>query len=144
MLFEFNIPRVKPSILRRDLFCDGEPICYLLSIYTEEVQRYQIQYGHPTRFAQYQQNKWMQIHPEADEYDAELERTNSCMTSENQSLQYDNKQLNALIKEYEQTLETLMSCVYCLHTPLFLINPDRQLSKSCCMFQPPTNRAHLF
>ena len=34
---------------------------------------------------------------------------NVAITAENQSLQYDNKQLNALIKEYEQTLETLMS-----------------------------------
>lgn len=67
----------------------------------------------------------MRIHPRADEYEAELERTNSCMTAENQSLQYDNKQLNALIKEYEQTLETLMSCVYCLHTTQFLTGPDR-------------------
>ncbi len=34
---------------------------------------------------------------------------NTMMSSENQSLQYDNKQLNTLIKEYEQTLETVMS-----------------------------------
>ena len=34
---------------------------------------------------------------------------NAVMAGENQSLQHDNKQLNALIKEYEQTLETLMS-----------------------------------
>ncbi|KAH9480510.1 hypothetical protein JR316_0007110 [Psilocybe cubensis] len=44
-----------------------------------------------------------------EEYDAELESMNNAMTSENQSLQHDNKQLNTLIKEYEQTLETLMS-----------------------------------
>jgi len=44
-----------------------------------------------------------------EEYDAELERINASMVAENQSLQYDNKQLGALIKEYEQTLETLMS-----------------------------------
>jgi len=31
------------------------------------------------------------------------------ITAENQALQYDNKQLNLLIKEYEQTLETLMT-----------------------------------
>jgi prefoldin subunit 5 len=42
-------------------------------------------------------------------YDSELERMNNGMSAENQSLQYDNKQLNALIKEYEQTLETLMT-----------------------------------
>jgi len=34
---------------------------------------------------------------------------NAAMTLENLGLQHDNKQLNALIKEYEQTLETLMS-----------------------------------
>ncbi|KAJ7134471.1 hypothetical protein C8R44DRAFT_425496 [Mycena epipterygia] len=44
-----------------------------------------------------------------DLYDAELERMNSAMTMENIALQHDNKQLNALIREYEQTLETLMN-----------------------------------
>ena len=34
---------------------------------------------------------------------------NTTITQDNRSLQHDNKQLNALIKEYEQTLETLMS-----------------------------------
>jgi len=34
---------------------------------------------------------------------------NSTMSAENQGLQHDNRQLNALIKEYEQTLETLMT-----------------------------------
>lgn len=43
-----------------------------------------------------------------EEYDAELERMNAVMSAENQSLQYDNKQLNALIKDYETTLETVM------------------------------------
>jgi len=43
-----------------------------------------------------------------EEYDAELERMNSAMMAENQALQYDNKQLNALIREYETTLETIM------------------------------------
>ncbi|KAJ7696047.1 hypothetical protein B0H17DRAFT_1178107 [Mycena rosella] len=44
-----------------------------------------------------------------DLYHAELERMNSAMTLENIGLQHDNKQLNALIREYEQTLETLMN-----------------------------------
>ncbi|KAI0795359.1 hypothetical protein BC629DRAFT_1286659 [Irpex lacteus] len=43
------------------------------------------------------------------EYNAELERMNAQMTAENYALQNDNKQLNALIKEYEQTLENVMS-----------------------------------
>jgi len=34
---------------------------------------------------------------------------NNAMSAENQGLQHDNKQLNSLIKEYEQTLDTLMS-----------------------------------
>jgi len=44
-----------------------------------------------------------------EEYEAEVENMNTVMTAENQNLQHDNKQLNALIKEYEQTLETLMT-----------------------------------
>ncbi|THV05213.1 hypothetical protein K435DRAFT_713147 [Dendrothele bispora CBS 962.96] len=43
-----------------------------------------------------------------EEYEAELERMNNAMAAENQGLQHDNKQLNSLIKEYEQTLDTLM------------------------------------
>ncbi|KAJ7644029.1 hypothetical protein FB45DRAFT_896717 [Roridomyces roridus] len=42
-------------------------------------------------------------------YDAELERMNGTMIMENIALQHDNKQLNTLIREYEQTLETLMN-----------------------------------
>ncbi|EEB91349.1 hypothetical protein MPER_10300, partial [Moniliophthora perniciosa FA553] len=42
-------------------------------------------------------------------YEAELERMNAAMLQENQALQHDNKQLNTLIKEYEQTLDTLMT-----------------------------------
>ncbi|KAJ3551535.1 hypothetical protein NM688_g4644 [Phlebia brevispora] len=44
-----------------------------------------------------------------DDYNAELERMNIQMSAENVALQNDNKQLNALIKEYEQTLENLMT-----------------------------------
>ncbi|KAG6808996.1 hypothetical protein H0H92_002063 [Tricholoma furcatifolium] len=44
-----------------------------------------------------------------EEYDAELERMNTSMIAENQALQRDNKQLNVLIKEFEQGLETLMT-----------------------------------
>lgn len=42
-------------------------------------------------------------------YDAELEHMNDALSSENQALLHDNKHIGALIKEYEQTLETLMS-----------------------------------
>lgn len=46
---------------------------------------------------------------DSEEYDVELEHMNTSMISENQGLQHDNKQLNTIIKEYEQTLENLMS-----------------------------------
>lgn len=44
-----------------------------------------------------------------DVYEAELDKMNIAMTADNHALHRDNKQLNALIKEYEQTLETVMS-----------------------------------
>jgi len=44
-----------------------------------------------------------------EDYDSELDRMTNAIATENQALQYDNKQLNLLIKEYEQTLETLMT-----------------------------------
>ncbi|KAH7922030.1 hypothetical protein BV22DRAFT_1049187 [Leucogyrophana mollusca] len=44
-----------------------------------------------------------------DAYNAELERMNASLSAENQTLQRDNKQLISLIKEYEQTLENVMS-----------------------------------
>ncbi|KAJ2935187.1 hypothetical protein H1R20_g1956, partial [Candolleomyces eurysporus] len=44
-----------------------------------------------------------------EDYDAALEQMNSNIAAENLGLLNDNKQLSSLIKEYEQTLETLMS-----------------------------------
>jgi uncharacterized protein YlxW (UPF0749 family) len=51
----------------------------------------------------------IQVYHNTEEYEAELEQMNMSIVAENQVLQHDNKQLNALIKEYEQTLETLMT-----------------------------------
>lgn len=48
-------------------------------------------------------------HPTAEAYNAELEKTNASVLGENQNLLNENKQLNALVREYEQTLETIMS-----------------------------------
>jgi len=45
----------------------------------------------------------------AELYDAELERMNNAMSADNQALQNDNRQLNALIREYEQALEKVMN-----------------------------------
>ncbi|OCH90028.1 hypothetical protein OBBRIDRAFT_888028 [Obba rivulosa] len=44
----------------------------------------------------------------AELYDAELERMNNAMSADNQALQNDNRQLNALIRECEQALEKVM------------------------------------
>lgn len=43
-----------------------------------------------------------------EEFSSELEAFSSHLVLENQQLQHENKQLNALLKEYEQTLETVM------------------------------------
>ena len=43
-----------------------------------------------------------------EEFQTELERFASHLVLENQSLQFENKQLNALLKEYETTLEQVM------------------------------------
>lgn len=43
-----------------------------------------------------------------DLYDSELEQMNVTLGAENQGLLHDNKQLGGLIKEYEQTLESVM------------------------------------
>lgn len=45
----------------------------------------------------------------AEEFHSELEAFGSHLVLENQQLQHENKQLNALLKEYEQTLETVMN-----------------------------------
>ncbi|KAG8901165.1 hypothetical protein FRB99_005498 [Tulasnella sp. 403] len=42
-------------------------------------------------------------------FESEVERMNAALIIENQQLQHENKQLNVLLKEYEQTLETVMS-----------------------------------
>jgi hypothetical protein len=42
-------------------------------------------------------------------FESELERMNAQLVIENQQLQHENKQLNSLLKEYEQTLETVMA-----------------------------------
>ncbi|KAL5636212.1 hypothetical protein ACGC1H_004881 [Rhizoctonia solani] len=42
-------------------------------------------------------------------FETELERMNAAIIIENQTLQHENKQLNSLLKEYETTLETVMT-----------------------------------
>lgn len=44
----------------------------------------------------------------AEEFSSELEAFSSHLVLENQQLQHENKQLNTLLKEYEQTLESVM------------------------------------
>lgn len=42
-------------------------------------------------------------------FDSELERTNAQFIIENQTLLYENRQFSLLLKEYESTMETIMS-----------------------------------
>lgn len=44
-----------------------------------------------------------------EEFSSELEKFASHLVLENQSLQHENKQLGGLLKEYESTLENVMS-----------------------------------
>lgn len=69
----------------------------------------QLQYGDEERFARRCASFNIVRLTSPEDYDAELERMNNAMMAENQGLQHDNKQLNTLIKEYETTLETVMS-----------------------------------
>jgi hypothetical protein len=45
----------------------------------------------------------------SEEFSSELEKFASHLVLENQSLQHENKQLGGLLKEYESTLENVMS-----------------------------------
>jgi hypothetical protein len=58
--------------------------------------------------------------------ESELERTNAQIIIENHALQQENKQLSLLLKEYEQTMDTIMmkfrSHTVCFHLlQLFII-----------------------
>lgn len=44
-----------------------------------------------------------------EKFESELEKINSQLVMENQSLTHENKQINFLLREYENTLETIMS-----------------------------------
>lgn len=44
-----------------------------------------------------------------EEFDSELERLNAQIIIENQTLLQENKQLSTLLKEYESTMETIMT-----------------------------------
>lgn len=46
---------------------------------------------------------------DVEEFSSELEKFASHLVLENQSLQHENKQLGGLLKEYESTLENVMS-----------------------------------
>jgi uncharacterized coiled-coil protein SlyX len=44
-----------------------------------------------------------------EKFDSELEKLNSQLVMENQSLSHENKQMNLLLREYENTLESVMA-----------------------------------
>ena len=47
--------------------------------------------------------------PNPETFESELERMNAQIIIENQTLLHENKQLSILLKEYESTMETVMS-----------------------------------
>lgn len=54
-------------------------------------------------------------------FESELERMNAQIVIENQTLLHENKQLSMLLKEYEGTMETVMSKFrnHAVRPPLF-------------------------
>lgn len=44
-------------------------------------------------------------------FESELERNNTSLVLENHALLYENRQLDALLKEYEQNMQTIMAKV---------------------------------
>ncbi|GAA5839267.1 hypothetical protein JCM5353_004122, partial [Sporobolomyces roseus] len=49
------------------------------------------------------------IDVDKEEFDSELERLNVSLVMENQALQSENRQLSSLLKDYESTLDAVMS-----------------------------------
>ncbi len=47
--------------------------------------------------------------PSAEVFESELERQNAQIIIENHSLLHENRQLSMLLKEYEHTMDTIMS-----------------------------------
>lgn len=45
----------------------------------------------------------------AEQFESELERFNATLVLENQALQYENRQLSMLLKDYEGTLDNVMA-----------------------------------
>jgi hypothetical protein len=72
-------------------------------------------------------------------FESEAERTNAQAIIENQTLQNENKQLSQLLKEYEQTLETVMSKFRSHAVSPFSIHNMTTLNhvSACC--PPPRN-----
>lgn len=74
-------------------------------ILIEEIQRRPI-----TRYANSDHRQVFSIYRLSTEsFESELERLNAQTIIENQTLVHENKQLSVLLKEYEQTMETVMS-----------------------------------
>lgn len=74
-----------------------------------------------------------------EKFESNLEKLNASLVVENQTLAHENKQLNLLLREYEQTLETIMgrfrsfsvslrSLVKCLSPCLIVVGLIRRLS----------------
>ena len=107
----FKLLRTKPFTLKPGSCCAGT---YLRSVFNPEScspRGYEgsIRTSHRVCTGSFDSVLIDPTSPQTEDYDVELDRMTNAITAENQALQYDNKQLNLLIKEYEQTLETLMT-----------------------------------
>lgn len=76
-------------------------------------------------------------HPTTTEtFESELERLNAQTIIENQTFLHENKQLSLLLKEYENTMETIMTkfrnhAVY-LHFISFIPSDSKNRITACC------------
>ena len=68
-------------------------------------------------------------------FESELERLNAQTIIENQTFLHENKQLSLLLKEYEGTMETIMTKfrnhAVCLHFIYFIPNDSNRIT-ACC------------
>jgi hypothetical protein len=68
-------------------------------------------------------------------FESELERLNAQTIIENQTFLHENKQLSLLLKEYENTMETIMTKfrnhAVCLHFISFISNDSNHIT-ACC------------
>lgn len=85
----------------------GNPYRYRVHATTVQHRHHQGRVPYP--FIQTQILAYMAVLSMSEAFESELERFNATLVLENQSLQYENRQLSMLLKDYEGTLDNVMS-----------------------------------